>query len=243
MAAILKFFKRLLLPNHKSDWAETWWEVHVSERHRDSELLKSIHSVVQDGHHGGQLEILQTTFPPKWVGLNRNLMEISERHRDSELLKSFCWLSKMAAMAAILKFFKRHLTNHKLDWAETWWEASEWHRDSELLKSFNFPVQDDRLGDCLEKLKSTSAPESYVRLSPNLVGGIGVTCRIAKIIPFQYPRWQPMVILKIFKRHLLPNRKSDRAETWCEALVQYRDSESLKSFRSSIKDGGHGGYL
>ena len=25
-AAILKFFKRHLLPNHKWDWAETWWE-------------------------------------------------------------------------------------------------------------------------------------------------------------------------------------------------------------------------
>ena len=38
MAAILKFFKQHLLPNHKSDWVKTWLE--ASKRHRDSELLK-----------------------------------------------------------------------------------------------------------------------------------------------------------------------------------------------------------
>ena len=36
MAAILKFFKRHLLPNRKLDWAKTWWE--ASQWHRDSEL-------------------------------------------------------------------------------------------------------------------------------------------------------------------------------------------------------------
>ena len=56
MAAILKFFERHLLPNHKSDWAETWWE--ASERHKDSEFLKSFRSDIQDG-----LEILQMTSP------------------------------------------------------------------------------------------------------------------------------------------------------------------------------------
>ena len=54
-AAILKFFK-LHLPNRKSDWAKTWLE--ASQLHRDSELLKSFRSNIQDGHHGGHLEIL-----------------------------------------------------------------------------------------------------------------------------------------------------------------------------------------
>ena len=61
IAAILKFFKRHL-PNHKPDWAETWKAL---ERYKDSELLKSFSSDIQDGRHGGQLEILQTTSPPK----------------------------------------------------------------------------------------------------------------------------------------------------------------------------------
>ena len=47
MAAILKFFKRQLLPKYKSEWAETWWE--ASQSHRDSELLKSFGSDIQDG--------------------------------------------------------------------------------------------------------------------------------------------------------------------------------------------------
>ena len=38
MVVILKFLKWHLLPNHKLDWAKTWWE--ASEWHRDSGLLK-----------------------------------------------------------------------------------------------------------------------------------------------------------------------------------------------------------
>ena len=63
MMAILKFIKRHLLQNRKSDWAETWWE--ASERHKDSELLQSFHSDIHAGRHGGHLEILQSTSPPK----------------------------------------------------------------------------------------------------------------------------------------------------------------------------------
>ena len=63
MAAILKFFKRHLLQNRKSDCAETWWEALV--RCRDSELLKLFSSDIQDGHHGNRPEILQTTSSPK----------------------------------------------------------------------------------------------------------------------------------------------------------------------------------
>ena len=39
-------------------------------------------------------------------------------------------------------------------------------------------------------------------------------------------------ILKIFKWHLHPNRKSDWAETWWEASEQHRDSELLKLWPS-----------
>ena len=58
-----EFFKPHLLPNSESDWAETWWE--ESQWHRDSELLKLFHSDIQFGRHGGHIEILQTTSPPK----------------------------------------------------------------------------------------------------------------------------------------------------------------------------------
>ena len=60
MAAILKFFKLHLLPNRKSPWAET----EMGGIIRDSELLKSFCSDIQDDRHG-RLEILQTTYPPK----------------------------------------------------------------------------------------------------------------------------------------------------------------------------------
>ena len=80
MAAILKLFKRRVLPNRKLDWAKTWWE--ASQWHRDSELLKWFRSNIQDGHHGGHLEILQTTsqtiswMEPKLDGRHHSDTEI-----------------------------------------------------------------------------------------------------------------------------------------------------------------------
>ena len=44
IVAILKFFKKHLLPNCKSLWE-------ASELHRDSELLKLFHSDIQEGCH------------------------------------------------------------------------------------------------------------------------------------------------------------------------------------------------
>ena len=128
-------------------------------------------------------------------------------------------------------------------WAETLWEALERHRDSELLRLFCSDIQDGRHGGHLEILQTTSPPKPKVGLSQNLMGSITVTqrFRIAKIAPFRYPRWP--AILKFFKRHLIPNNKSDWAETWWEALESYRDSELLKSFCSRIQDGRHGGHL
>ena len=40
-------------------------------------------------------------------------------------------------------------------------------------------------------------------------------------------------------RHALQTRKSDRAETWREALWLHGDSKLLKSVRSDIQDGRH----
>ena len=57
MAAILKFFKWHLLPNHKSDLAENWWK--ASEQHRDSQLLNLFLSNIQGGSHGGDLGVFK----------------------------------------------------------------------------------------------------------------------------------------------------------------------------------------
>ena len=99
-AAILKFFKRHLLLNPKSVWAETWWE--ASQWHRNSKLLKSFHSDIQDGHHCGHLEILQMS------GWAETWWEASGCNGDSELLNHSVPVSKMTAMVAILKLFKQH---------------------------------------------------------------------------------------------------------------------------------------
>ena len=63
MVAILKVFNGYLLPNHKSDGAETQWK--ASGQHGDLELLKCFCSDSQDGHHGSHLENLQITSAPK----------------------------------------------------------------------------------------------------------------------------------------------------------------------------------
>ena len=61
--AILKIFNSHLLPNDNSDWAQTsceafWW-------HGDLELLNSLHSNIQEGRNGGQLENLEMTYAPE----------------------------------------------------------------------------------------------------------------------------------------------------------------------------------
>ena len=64
MAAILKIFSCYLLPNCKSDGAETWWK--ASGQHGDLELLKHFHSDINEGRYGNHLENLQITSAPKW---------------------------------------------------------------------------------------------------------------------------------------------------------------------------------
>ena len=62
--AILKIFKPCLLPNGKSDWAQTCWE--VLGWHGDLELLNLFRSNIQDGGYGDQLENLEITSALEW---------------------------------------------------------------------------------------------------------------------------------------------------------------------------------
>ena len=103
---------------------QTWWE--ASQWHRDSELLKSLHSDIHDSYHGGHLENFQTAAPSKpEVRLSWNLV---------------------GGIVAIWRFRIAKIVlfrpNRMSDWAETWWDASQLHRDSELLKSFCSKIQD-----------------------------------------------------------------------------------------------------
>ena len=63
MAAILKVFYCYLLPNRKSDGAETQWM--ASGQHGDLELLEWFCSDIKDGHPGSHLENLQITSAPE----------------------------------------------------------------------------------------------------------------------------------------------------------------------------------
>ena len=150
--AILKFFKRHLLPKRKSDWAKTWWE--ASQWHKDSELLKSFRSDIQDGRHGGHLEILQTTFPPKpYVGSSWNLVggiTVRQKFKIAKITPLRCprWPPGHLEILQTTPF-----PNRKSDWAKTWREASQWRKDTELLKSFLSDIQD---GCHLEILQTTS---------------------------------------------------------------------------------------
>ena len=124
------------------------------------------------------------------------------------------------------------------DWAKTWWEASECHRDYELLKLFCSDIQDGRHVGHLESVQITS-PKSSVRLSQILMGGIGATWifRIAKIVPFWYPRWPPWWPSWNSSNDILPNLTLNWAETWWEASKLHKDSALLKSFLLAVQDG------
>ena len=193
MAAILKFFKRHLLQNRKSDWAKTLFE--ASERHRDSVLLKLFRSNLKDGLSSNSSNDISQGV--SWIERKLDGKDWSDTEIQNWLNCSV-WLSKMAAWAAILKILKLHLLpNPKSDWAQTWLKALGPHAD---LESLNHSVP-------ISKMAAMSA------------------------------------VLKIFTQHLLPNCKLDWAEAWWAASEQHRDSELLKSFYSDIQDGPHGGRL
>ena len=83
---ILKVFNCYLLPNGKSDWAETWWKA-LGQR-GNLEMLKSFRSDIKDSHHSGHLEIFKPHLPQKldWA---ESWWEALERYGHSELLKSY----------------------------------------------------------------------------------------------------------------------------------------------------------
>ena len=90
MAAILKFFKRHLLPNHMFDWAETWWEASQWHRFRIAKIVPFQEAAILKFFKRHLLPNRKSDWAKAW-------WEASQWHRDSELLKSF--RSKMAAMA------------------------------------------------------------------------------------------------------------------------------------------------
>ena len=130
-----------LLQNHKSDWAETWWEALAV--HGNSELLKLLHFHIQQWWPSWNCSDEISSPEPK-VGLSWNLMEGIEgtwRFRIAEIILFRYprwlpwWLSR--------KSFKPHLRwNAKSDWNQTWWKALGWHGNSELLKLFRSIIQD-----------------------------------------------------------------------------------------------------
>ena len=75
-----------------------------------------------------------------------------------------------------------------------------------------------------------------------MVEGIGASWRfrIAKMVPFWYPRWSPWQPSWKSSNHnyLLPNGKSDCALIWYNiSLGCYGNSELLKSICSNVQDG------
>ena len=149
----------------------------------------------------------------------------------------------MAAMAAILKFFKRHLLlNRKLDWAKTLWEASERHSDSELLKLFRSNLQADLSSNSSNDISSQAVSWIERKLDEKHWRDIKIrNCLNCSVWPSKMAAW--VAILKILQPHLLPNPKSDWAQTSWKALGPHGDLESLNSFRSNIQDGRHASHL
>ena len=84
-AAILKVFNCYLLPNCKSDGAETCWK--ALGQLGDLKLLKWFCLDIQDGHMAAILKIFKSHLLPNGVWLSLNLM--GGCYGDSELLKSF----------------------------------------------------------------------------------------------------------------------------------------------------------
>ena len=98
-AVILKFLKLHMLPNPKSDWAQTWWK--ALGPHGYLVLLKSFCSDIQDGCHVSHFENLQISPPAILKVFNcylllysksdgaETLWKTSGQHEDLELLKWF----------------------------------------------------------------------------------------------------------------------------------------------------------
>ena len=66
-----------------------------------------------------------------------------------------------------------------------------------------------------------------------------IEMRIAKIIPFQLPRWPT----SWNSSNHISQTMSDWDKTWLEALWWHGDSALIKLFSSNIQDGSHGSNL
>ena len=95
------------------------------------------------------------------------------------------------------------------------------HKDLDLLKTFCSDIQDGRHVDHLENLQTTSPPKTVSWTELKLDGRhqsnievqnhYNLSILISKIVAM-------VAILKIFRPRLLPNGKSDCAQTWWETL-------------------------
>ena len=173
MAVILKFFKWHLLQNGKSVWFKTWWE--ASQWHKDSELLKSFHSL-----YSGHLEILQMSSPPKRLDRAKTWWEASQWHRDSEFLKSF---------------------RSDISWQPSW-NSSTTSPKPQVRLSRNLMggitvTQRFRIAKIVPLWyprwpswnSSNDSSQTTSQIEPK--HGRHWSFRIAKIVPFWYPRWLP----------------------------------------------------
>ena len=152
----------------------------------------------------------------------------------------------MVPKVAILKIFKPHLLlNGKSDWAKTRWKALGRHGDSELLKLFCNDIRDGCHSSHLEDLQllahlcsglltmvhpSSACPSVSFHI-------FDISIRIIIMMVTM------AVILKVFNCYLLPNCKSDGAETWWKSSGQHGDLELLEWFHSDIQFGYRGSHL
>ena len=116
-------------------------------------------SNIQDGHHGIQLEIIQTTSPPKpYVWLSWNLMggiTVTQRVRFAKIVPFWYrrWLPWWPSWNS-----SKDITSQTVSWIESKldgrWEASLWHKDSEVLYSFCSNIKDGSHGGHLTAPKT-----------------------------------------------------------------------------------------
>ena len=136
-----------------------------------------------------------------------------------------------------------------IDWTKTWWEALGWNGNSELLKTFCYYIHDGCHSSHLEDLLLLAhAPDQLMCGLLTMVCPSSVCLSVTFHIFDIFIRIISMIaamaaILKVFIGYLLPNSKSDGAETCWKALGQHGDLELLKWFQSDIQDGHHGSHL
>ena len=185
MVTILKILKRHLLPNVKSDWAETWWE--AFEKHGDSELLNSFHPDFQDGCDGGRQALGRWRFriaKPFCYDIHDGCHSSHLEDLQLSAYAMVCWSWSVPHPYICQQLFTFSTFPSELyPWWLPWWpswkssvvicswtvrwmelkiEGKHWgskYGDLELQKWFRSDIQDGHHGSHLESLQITSAPE------------------------------------------------------------------------------------